>query len=263
MYQTEDHTFAICAYKESPYLRECVSSLVNQTEKSQIIVCTSTPNAYINEVCQEFELTLHISSKKSGIARDWNFAMACAKTPLVTIAHQDDVYKPTYLESALFHLNGAENPLLFFSGYSELRDGAECVSNTLLNVKRLMLKPLENKKRSSSVRARRTILAFGDPIGCPSITYVTPKLSLPLFMEDYFGSLDWQMLEEVSKLQGDFVYDPSVQMSHRIHGGSETSSLIECNLRSEEDYDMFCKFWPAPIARFLSKAYSLSQKSNG
>lgn len=263
MYQTKDHTFVVCAYKESPYLRECILSLANQTVKSQIIVCTSTRNDFIDEVCQEFELPLHISGKKSGIARDWNFAMACAKTPLVTIAHQDDVYKPTYLESALFHLNRAENPLLFFSGYSELRDGVECVNNTLLTVKHLMLKPLENKKRSSSVRVRRMILAFGDPVGCPSITYVAPKLSLPLFMEDYFGSLDWQMLEEVSKLQGDFVYDPSVRMSHRIHRGSETSSLIESNLRSEEDYDMFCKFWPAPIARLLSKAYSLSQKSNG
>ena len=38
-----DHTFAICAYKESPYLEECIKSLKNQTIKSNILIATSTP----------------------------------------------------------------------------------------------------------------------------------------------------------------------------------------------------------------------------
>ena len=42
-----DHTFAICAYKESPYLEECIKSLKNQTIKSNILIATSTPNDYI------------------------------------------------------------------------------------------------------------------------------------------------------------------------------------------------------------------------
>ena len=29
-YQNTDHTFAVCAYKESPYLESCIKSLVNQ-----------------------------------------------------------------------------------------------------------------------------------------------------------------------------------------------------------------------------------------
>ena len=42
-----DHTFAICAYKESPYLEECIKSLKNQTIKSNILIATSTPTDYI------------------------------------------------------------------------------------------------------------------------------------------------------------------------------------------------------------------------
>ena len=42
-----EHIFAICAYKESPYLEECILSLEKQTRKSSIIMVTSTPNKYI------------------------------------------------------------------------------------------------------------------------------------------------------------------------------------------------------------------------
>ena len=40
MTTTDKHTFTVCAYKESPYLEECVQSLINQTVKSKIIICT-------------------------------------------------------------------------------------------------------------------------------------------------------------------------------------------------------------------------------
>ena len=31
----DNHTFAICAYKESKYLEECINSVLNQEEKSK------------------------------------------------------------------------------------------------------------------------------------------------------------------------------------------------------------------------------------
>lgn len=263
MFKATDHTFAVCAYKESPYLEDCVVSLQAQDVSSRIIVCTSTPNDYIQGVCDRHSLELFVSDQPSGIARDWNFAMASAGTKLMTIAHQDDVYKPGYLESALRYLNSADTPLIYFCGYSELREEGEVFDNTLLKVKKAMLKPLAGGKHASSKRARRRILAFGDPVCCPSVTYVMGNLPMPLFEEGYHGSLDWQMLERVSNLVGSFLYDPEVLMSHRIHEGSETSSLIESNLRSQEDYDMFCKFWPRPVASVISRLYNTSQKSNG
>lgn len=44
-----DHTFAVCAYKESPYLEECLASLVRQTVSSNRIIVTSTDNDYIRK----------------------------------------------------------------------------------------------------------------------------------------------------------------------------------------------------------------------
>lgn len=51
-------------------------------------------------------------------------------------------------------------------------------------------------------------------------------------------------------------------MGHRIHEDSETSAIIGDNKRTEEEYEMFCKFWPDFIAKILIIPYSLSQKSN-
>ena len=51
-------------------------------------------------------------------------------------------------------------------------------------------------------------------------------------------------------------------MSHRIHDGSETSAILGDSARGNEDFQMFCKFWPKPIARLLTRAYSSSEKSN-
>ena len=51
-------------------------------------------------------------------------------------------------------------------------------------------------------------------------------------------------------------------MSHRIHEDSETTSLIENNVRLEEDYIMFKKLWPDCIAKLLMKFYKNSVKTN-
>jgi len=38
------HSFAVMAYKDSPYLSDCLDSLKDQTVKSEIYITTSTPS---------------------------------------------------------------------------------------------------------------------------------------------------------------------------------------------------------------------------
>ena len=90
-YTAGDHTFVICAYKESKYLKNCIRSLENQTMKSRILIATSTDNAYIREIAKQYRIPLFVNDAPSGIATDWNFAYRLADTKLVTIAHQDDI----------------------------------------------------------------------------------------------------------------------------------------------------------------------------
>ena len=106
-----DHTFAVCAYKESPYLRECIESLKRQTITTNIIMTTSTDNPLIRELAEEFQIPLYVNRGPSGIAYDWNFAYHHSKTRLVTLAHQDDTYHSRYVESMLSSVNHARHPV--------------------------------------------------------------------------------------------------------------------------------------------------------
>ena len=91
-----DHTFAICAYQDSPYLETCIRSLKRQTAPARIILCTSTPTPFIRGMAEKYRLPYYVRNRKSDIQEDWNFACEMAGTRLVTIAHQDDYYHRDY-----------------------------------------------------------------------------------------------------------------------------------------------------------------------
>ena len=55
------HIFAVCAYGESPYLDECVRSLLAQTVKSEIILVTSTPNDHIRKCADRYGLRVLVN----------------------------------------------------------------------------------------------------------------------------------------------------------------------------------------------------------
>lgn len=269
MYTASDHTFVVCAYGESPYLRECLASLVSQVVQTNILVATSTPNDWINNVANEFATKLVVNDGDPGIAHDWNCALSHVKTPLATIAHQDDKYDTHYSEALLAYCNRAEKPLLFFSDYGEIRMstssqqmGTVADDTPMLRIKRMMLAPLKREQRWGNICCRRRLMSLGSPICCPSVTYCLPNLPKPVFRDGMRGGLDWDAWERISKLEGDFIYAPEILMHHRIHEGSETSALIKDDIRAREDLAMFRRFWPEPIAKALNHLYSLSLRSN-
>ena len=165
-----NHTFAICAYKESPYLEECIQSLMNQTVKSDILIATATPSKYIDDIAAKYNLKVYVNHGEHGITQDWNFAYSKAETDYVTIAHQDDKYNPSYVENLMAYTKNAKRPLIFFTDYAEIRDGNIVESNKLLRIKRIMLFILRPKSMWGSRFARRRVLSMGSPICCPSIT---------------------------------------------------------------------------------------------
>ena len=118
-----NHTFAICAYKESEYLEDCIKSLKGQTVKTNIIMATSTPNDYVKNLADKYNIPLFVRDGKSDIRDDWNFAYNSAKTDWVTIAHQDDEYNKKYVEEMLKKINQVKNPIAFVSDYIPIKNG--------------------------------------------------------------------------------------------------------------------------------------------
>lgn len=256
------HIFVVCAYKESPYLGECLKSLKNQTVPSDILVVTSTPNLYIENMCTKFDVPILINEGESGIAQDWNFGYKNGKAEYVTIAHQDDIYSKKYVEEVLKYISSDGDSLIIFTDYGELRNGIKIKNTTLLKIKKLMLLPLKIPGINSFKFVKRMIISFGNPICCPSVTYHKSNLPEQIFHVHFRSNVDWETWEVISKIKGKFIYIPQILVYHRIHEESETSAIIGDNQRSKEDFEMFSKFWPKSIARLLTKIYANSEKSN-
>lgn len=262
MYNKKDHTFAICAYKESPYLEECLQSLVNQEVFTNIIITTSTPNDYILNLAKKYNIETIISDKCLGIGSDFNFAYESAKTPLVTIAHQDDVYYPSYTKNMLDNINKNINPLIFFSDYDEFRNKKIISNNNILLIKKIMLYPLRFRIFQKSIFVRRRILSFGNPICCPCVTFVKDNLTAPIFNITQKNAVDYSAWASISLLKGEFVYQPKSSMFHRIHEDSQTTKTIVDSTRTQEELEILQQFWPKLIANFMSSIYKKAQKSN-
>jgi glycosyltransferase involved in cell wall biosynthesis len=255
------HTFAICAYKESPYLALTIESLKKQTVKSEIFIATSTPNGYIRTIAEQFHIEIIVNEKKNqGICGDWNFAYAQAKTDLVTLAHQDDYYEPDFTEKILAGIEKKGDMLIAFTDYFEIRGERKVNSNRLMAIKRLMLIPFLFLSNNKFIRSR--VLSLGNPICCPSITYNKKRFPDFKFSSDYKCSLDWEAVCRLSKENGGFIYINKPLMGHRISGQSETTSSILNGVRYEEDFRILCAFWPESIARIIMGLYAKSMDSN-
>lgn len=258
-----NHSFAIMVYGDSPYLTECLDSLKNQTIESYIYISTSTPSLYISEIAKEYGVELFITESGKGIGHDWNFSLLQAKTKYVTLAHQDDVYQPHYVESCYNASEKFSDSLICFTGYSEIFDNKDRKGTLLLNTKRLMLWVLMPFKKNIKHKfCKKLLLSFGNPISAPGVTYNLERLKDFKFSTDYSINLDWEAWFRMAKMKGRLVYVPKPLFKHRIHSQSATTVGIKVNARQTEDIKMFRHFWPRFLARVFAKLYAKSYKSN-
>lgn len=260
MERFNNHTFVVCAYKESKFLEECIKSLKNQTIKSNIIVTTSTPNGHIESIAKKYELPLYINNGESGIGQDWNFGVSNTNTDYVTVAHQDDIYKEKYLENIVKYLENKKDFVIAFTKYKEIKNGEEIKLTVNLKIKEFLLFPLRFFKKSKWIKRR--MLSLGNVICCPSVTINKKIVGEKPYKTELKCNLDWDTWVDFIKYKGRFLYIPKYLMNHRIHEESETSALIENNIRLEEDLYMFKKFWPNFIANFLCSKYKKAMKTN-
>lgn len=258
------HTFVIPAYKESPYLEQCIQNLLAQTVKSNVVITTSTPNNYILELAKKYQLPYHINEGNTkGIATDWNFALSKSTTPLATIAHQDDIYLPSFTETVIDSINAkGKDVLIAFTNYQDLI-GTEARGLSLNHVvKKILLFPFLFKKNIDSIFFKKLVLAFGDPIGCPTVTFNLSKLQSFSFSNKYDCILDWFAWYELAAQKGSFLYINQSLMLHRIHAGSETTNLIENGKRKAEEKALFSLIWGKQLAKIITAIYAIGHKQN-
>ncbi len=258
------HSFVVMAYKESAYLENCIQSVLNQSMPTHVVIATSTPNEYIEKTAVKYGLEMIVNPKRVGLGYDFDFALQCVDSDLVTIAHQDDFYDYHYARKIMesYEKNKASEPVILFPDYYEIRNGKRVYTNTNLKIKRILLAPLRNQKLGNYEFFRRWVIRFGSAISCPAVTFVKKNLIFPVYDTPFECDVDWNAWERLSKTGHPFIFINEPLMGHRVHEASTTTELIENNTRHQEDYAMFCKFWPKPVAKILADIYSQSEKTN-
>ena len=259
---SNDHAFVICAYKENPHIEETINSLKNQTVKSNIYLSTSTPNEYLKKICKKYEIEMLINPHPKNAGTDWNYGYDHVPENFVTIAHQDDLYEPTFLEETLKFIKNESDFIICFTDYNELKLGKIEKSNLLLRIKRFMNWPLSKKCMQKNKFIRRRSLSIGCAICCPTVTFNKKKAGLSVFDTVYINSCDYKTWCDLAELDGKFIYINKPLLTHRIYSESATSKNLGNNIRQKEDLEIFSRYWPKPIAKFINKVYALSEKSN-
>ena len=268
MQQEIIHTFAVCAYKDSPYLEECLRSVTSQTVKSEVICCTSTPSSYIRELTARYQVPLYVRDGASNIREDWMFAYGKAQGRFVTIAHQDDRYRSDYAEKLLKAWKKYPDLLLFASDYLTIRmtekEGKMKAIpepfNMVWLVKKILRLPLRFHFLADRTWIKRSSVWFGNSICCPSCTYNKEQIGDDMFHSEYDFALDWDNLYELAGKKGRFICSEKPLIAYRVHAAATTQACIEDNRRPVDEMVMFRKMWPDWMVKILMHFYRKAYK---
>lgn len=252
------HAFVICAYKKSDYLEKCIRSLIHQTVKSKILICTSTPNEYIYGLAKKYHIDVSVRKGISDIQDDWNYGINSVDAEWVTVAHQDDVYDRHYTEYILKAVSRYPNSLIAFTDYMPIHDYK--VKNDINAILRRVLRtPMKYSFLSDNAFFKKYFLSLGNAICCPSVTYHKAMIDGDIFTSKLKFSLDWDTFVKLSKMDGRFLYVDKPLTFYRIHKEATTAYFVDNRLREKEDAYMFSQFWPPIICKiimlFYKKAY--------
>jgi glycosyltransferase involved in cell wall biosynthesis len=248
------HMFVVPAYGNSAWLDRCLESLQQQTSQSPILITTSTPSEYLDEIARKRGIEIEVNPVSGGIGADWNFALSRAPRQWVTLAHQDDWYAPTYVERCLRIAARTDEAILVFAAAMETMGSTGTqVQNS--RVKRIICDGVFLGAASIRSRMRkRLLLSFGNPIPCPSV--MVNRFAVPdfTFSEQMKSNLDWIAWLDLARRPGSFAYVREPLVHRTIHSDAATVTWLE--QRAAEDERVLRELWPRPVAAVLGRLYA-------
>jgi glycosyltransferase involved in cell wall biosynthesis len=249
-------SFVIPAYRQSPFIEECICSLLNQTVACEIIIATSTPNEFIAKIASKYNITILINSNGGSIAKDWNFAINQGSGDLIVLAHQDDLYEKEFAKDYLHFYDEHPSAGLIFCQMDELINGQLIRNGKREKIKNLLRRFAFGKNSIiADLWAYRRLLGFGCPVPCPAVAFSKRVTKNLIFSDQFSVNLDWDTWVRLASKKVPFGYIRKVLMTHRIHSDAETQIGIIEKRREKEDLQLFSLFWPPPIAKLLLALY--------
>ena len=159
-------------------------SLKKQTVQTNLVMTTSTPCDHIINLAKKYDIPLYIKETGSDIRDDWNFAYNHARTPWVTIAHQDDLYDPHYVEELLAKIRVVPDAVAFVTDYIPIKHGVVGERDINSKIRHFLRTPLKSTALSRSKFWKRAVISLGNSICCPSVSYNKAVLGDSFFTSD-------------------------------------------------------------------------------
>jgi glycosyltransferase involved in cell wall biosynthesis len=250
-----DHSFVALAYRDSPFLADCLRSLRRQALPSRIVVATSTPSDYIAGAARNAGAELAVNAERRGIASDWNFGLQTAGTRFVTLAHQDDLYHPEFLARTMTAFERHPAGALCFTGWREVSDAGVPRRSKLTLAKDLIRAVTIGSRQVVSGRRLGLYLSFGNPLPCSSVTFDLSRLPGFAFEEGLASNLDWEAWWRLYRAGKVFLHCREPLVGRRYNDLTETARLIRDGRRRQEDLEMFEAIWPRLIGRTIAYLY--------
>jgi hypothetical protein len=252
---TFSHAFVVLAYGDSPFLAGCLASLGAQTVPARVLIATSTPSPFIDAAAAAASVPVIVNPERAGIAGDWNFALATGGARFVTLAHQDDIYFPPFLERTLALFAAAPEAALAFTGYAEVDDAGAATASRISLVKHALEGAILGRRPTASGRRLGAFLALGNPLPCSAVTFDTERLAGFAFDGAWLSNLDWDAWLRLRRQGVVFARTPERLVGRRHNPLTATSALIRQGVRAREDLAMFRRIWPSPLAEAIAFLY--------
>ena len=224
------HTFVILAYNVSDDLEECIKSVINQSVKSNIVIATSTPNDYIIDLASEYSLGVMVNKAKSNKGRDYNFAINSFETPLVTIAHQDDLYDRNYTKEIKKCYKKNKDATIIFTDNYEIHGDKKIKKSKKLFWIRYHLFPLMFRLFHNKKLFKLRSLKSDKYICTSSITFVKKNIKEDIFPTNLKYDNDWQGLINLARKDSRFVYLNKKLVGYRV----EEKKINKTKIKEDE-----------------------------
>lgn len=182
-------------YNGERFLERTIRSLLAQTIRADQIICiddcsTDRSPSIVTEL-NDPSITLTRNSTRLGLASNWNRALDLANGfDSLTIAHQDDIYEPTYLESVTRALEDHPSAFIAHTKASVIDEQDRPLRLAATRYKEKFWP--RDRVVERAIREELALLIRGDYIFCPSVTFrVTAIENLGRFDERYEFVPDW------------------------------------------------------------------------
>ncbi|HEX5051907.1 MAG TPA: glycosyltransferase [Planctomycetota bacterium] len=229
-------TFAIPCRDAGPWLRPLLESLLAQSRQDFVLLLVDDRSrdgsvALAREVAGT-RVLIHENETPRGIGGNWNRCVELAATPFVCLAHQDDVYEPTYLERMLEALQARPD-----AGLAHCRATAVDAAGVPFASPAERFKDHFWKHEPGEDRAAHYARLWrGNFVCCPSVLYRTDAVrAAGPFRADLRFALDWEFWFRMLRRGFGIVDVAEPLVRYRRHAAQASSEATADHSRFEEE----------------------------